>query len=146
MELNTKADVLKLVGDELRTTATELGVPFANNTGDKTIQKKIMETLGIADDKSEPDVDEQPEAKARPASKKVKIRINRDKDDKQPVPVAVNGRVIRIKRGEVVEVPEEYVNVLNDAVQVIMELEEDEHGKEQLVAKEVPAYNFSVLG
>jgi hypothetical protein len=60
--------------------------------------------------------------------------------------VAVNGRVIRIKRGEVVEVPEEYVNVLNDAVQVIMELEEDEHGKEQLVAKEVPAYNFSVLG
>lgn len=148
MELTKKSDVEQLQGTALREAADDLGVSYSDNTQDKTIRKKIMEMLGIADNVEEGGQQDDSPAETqtkRPFSEKVKINITRDKDDKQPVPVAVNGRVFRIARGVDVEVPKEVLSVLDDAIQVIMELEEDSQGKEHLVAKEVPAYNYRLV-
>lgn len=48
--------------------------------------------------------------------KKVSIKIPLlDKDDKEPVPVIINGYQYFIKKGERVEVPESVAKVLEDA-------------------------------
>lgn len=48
------------------------------------------------------------------ASKKVKITLPLTRAEKDDVYVAVNGKSLLIKRGEPVEVPEEYVEVLKN--------------------------------
>mgnify|MGYP000265330221 CR=1 FL=1 len=146
MELNNKSDVDQLSGEELREQAVALGIQFADNAQDKTIRKKIMDSLGIVDEDLAPSQSKlENSAPERPFSKQVTIIISRDKDDKQPVAVGVNGRVFRMKRGVEVTVPVEVLSVLDDAIQVTMELVEDEHGIEQMVASEVPAYNYRVV-
>jgi hypothetical protein len=54
------------------------------------------------------------------ASSKARFRImideGRDKSDPDPVPVGANGRVYQIKRMRKVDVPQEVVSILNDAV------------------------------
>ena len=139
MELS-KATLDQLSGESLREQADAVGVQYASNIGDDTLRKKIMDTLGIS---TEPDAAPAPAPEAeldeeKPFFKKVTIVINKDKDDKQPVPVAVNGRVFRIVRGEKVTVPIEVLNVLEDAIQVIKDPETEE-------LNEVPAYNYRVV-
>lgn len=46
------------------------------------------------------------------------VEEGRDENDMNPIYVGVNGRGYSIRRGEVVEVPAEVMNVLNDAVEV----------------------------
>jgi len=50
---------------------------------------------------------------------KIEIPIQPGAGGDEPVPVSVNGRVIFITRGEVVEVARKYVEVLDNAVQYI---------------------------
>lgn len=139
MELS-KATLDQLSGAELREQADAVGVQYASNIGDDTLRKKIMDTLGISSESnSSPSVEAaQGTSEDKPFSKKVTIVINKDKDDKQPVPVAVNGKVYRIVRGEKVTVPVEVLNVLEDAIQVIKDPETEE-------LSEVPAYNYRVV-
>ena len=139
MELS-KATLDQLSGAELREQADAVGVQYASNIGDDTLRKKIMDALGISSESnSSPSAEaEQDTSEDKPLSKKVTIVINKDKDDKQPVPVAVNGKVYRIVRGEKVTVPVEVLNVLEDAIQVIKDPETEE-------LSEVPAYNYRVV-
>lgn len=56
---------------------------------------------------------------ARSATKarfRIKIDEGRDKSDPDPVPVGANGRVYQIRRMREVDVPQEVVSILNDAV------------------------------
>lgn len=72
-------------------------------------------------------------------SKRQKIMIHKGEGDlgKLPVDVFVNGMGYTIKRGVAVEVPEEVVDVLKNAV-----MTEYENGE----AIEVPRFPFSIMG
>lgn len=61
---------------------------------------------------------------------------------KDPVVVGVNGVVARIKRGVVVEVPEEYVHALQNAQRV--QFDKDENGR-PINPIMVPTHPFSIM-
>ena len=61
---------------------------------------------------------------------------------KDPVVVGVNGVVARIERGKEVDVPEEYVHVLENALTV--QFEKDENGR-PINPTMVPTHPFSVI-
>lgn len=85
------------------------------------------------------------------ASSKKRFRIQldeaRDKTEAREVDVGVNGRTYKIKRGVPVDVPEEVVSVLNDAVAGRAESITDERtgiesGVEYVNARRFPFQNF----
>lgn len=136
-----------------KATATQLAT-FANITlgldvtfreGVNKIREK-MEAVGF--DKDEIEIEDAPaesQVKASavppaPEGKRRMVTINIPKQagpgGGRPVPVGVNGRVALIKRAEWVEVPEEYVGVLENAKTI--QYDKDENGSPcnpQLVPK-----------
>ncbi|WP_271270489.1 hypothetical protein [Aliamphritea hakodatensis] len=143
MELH---QIKSLSGEELKNQAKTLDINVTGNMKDETIQKKIIEKLGLTDD-SEGGVgkagnNESGKSADSGKERMVTVRIQGDKDNKQPVPVAVNGRVLRIKRNEDVQIPESFLEVLKNAKQ----LQYEENSKGELESSEVFSYQFSVLG
>lgn len=124
-----------LSGAELKEQAKVLGISLIGNPKDDTLRDKIREALGevpaaetVA---AAPVVDE--------TERMITIIIARSERDKQPVPIGVNGRVIRIKRGEQVTIPERFVHALRNAVQQIRDADSGE-------MRDVEAYPFQILG
>lgn len=80
------------------------------------------------------------------AAKRRHVRIiipnQNEPGGKDPVVVGVNGVVARIKRGVEVDVPEEYVHALENALKV--QYERDENGK-PINPIMVPTHPFSVI-
>jgi hypothetical protein len=116
--------------DELKEQAGVLDIAYAPNITDEKLREKIREALGET-----PQV-EAVEPIVAPAKSKGRMyrgQIHKDGKDKQPVPVAVNGHVWRIMRGETVTIPEAHYHVLQNAVQAVW----DDDAGEMI---EVPAY------
>lgn len=62
---------------------------------------------------------------------------------KDPVPVSVNGKAMLIPRGQEVEVPERYFEVLANALMDYYETDED--GNLVPIPRKIPRYQFNVL-
>lgn len=77
-----------------------------------------------------------------PADGKVRIVIQKTKEDTRDVFVQVNFKPYLIKRGVPVEVPPEVVEALNNAVQVTYVGERGPDGRIELTAQDTPSYPF----
>lgn len=124
---------------QLEEMAENLGVKFNANIKDDTLRARIAETLG---DTSQPATETDP-APAQldtetEKQKRFEIIIQKDGQDKQPVPVGVNGRNHVIKRGEKVIVAESVVHALTNAVQ-------HQYDPDNMEVMEVLSYPFTVL-
>lgn len=126
-----------------------LGLSIHHATGEEKIRAQIMacgaEEITVSD---EPKVVENLNPVVTiadiqaPKSEKVKILISRTDEagGDEPVPVGVNGRIMLIPRGEVVEIPEPYYEALKNAVYYRYEPLKD--GGMPTKPREVPAYPF----
>lgn len=131
--------------DELKEQAKILGITLQGNPSDDTIREKIREELDGSAPKANAQANTKPDAATdnsiavRKGEKRYTIKIHKDGKDKQPVPLACNGRVVRIKRGETVTIGAGLFESLKNAVQMV----KDEDSEEMT---EVPAYPYTVLG
>ncbi len=84
----------------------------------------------------------------RLSGKRVKIVIQKSQDKYaiDPVPLALNGHQITIRRGEKVDIPVEFLEVLELAVTTNYEQETLKDGSTAMVPREAPSYPFMVLG
>jgi len=111
-EINTEV----MTREELEATAKDLGLSFPHNAGDDTLRTKISTALGdTGNGESKPAA--KPAKKDEAGEKHYEIIIARHDQDKQPVPVGVNGKTWLIQRGEKVIVPKRVVDNLSNAVQ-----------------------------
>jgi hypothetical protein len=137
----TPEDIKALSGEDLRTQAKVLEIKFAANAGDRTIQDRMIESLGLSSDET----GEQKNKTVNVAKKSedvksemVTIVIATKEDDDQPVPVGLNGKVYRMIRGEKVTVPAGVVDILNNAKQMIRDRKTGED-------REILAYSFQTV-
>lgn len=128
-----------------------LGMTFPANTKPETIRAKVSaawtkEHILVSEADENP---KQTAPKAQPpkvngseAPEKVKIIISRTDEagGDEPVFVSVNGRGMLVPRGEEVEVPYPYFEVLNHAVKDVYEPLKD--GGINPIPRKVPAYPF----
>lgn len=125
--------------DKLKEQADMLGIEYRGNIGEDTLRNRIREVLGELPEGQEPSESQlEPIAPAR-GGKMVTIRIEESETDSQPVPVGLNGEIIRIRRGEDVKIPERFLGPLRDAKQ---QVQDPKTG----VWRTVQTYPFSVLG
>lgn len=120
--------------EELKKQADILQIKYASNIGEEALRKKLAEALGIVGD----DTDDQSGTDEQKTEKTVTVLIGKDPENKQPVPLGVNGRIIRVRRGEKVQIPAEFLDCLKNAVR----MEWDAEAEEMI---EVPAYNFQAF-
>lgn len=141
---------------ELEKIAVVLGVEAKDGEHHNQLRSRVAQALGGADEFLL-QVDEAPVAQvtapllkgeALPGVGKRKISIliaaSTEKGGERPIPVGVNGSVMWIPRGKKVDVPEPYVKVLRDAVQLHYEVDKD--GQIVGEPREVQAYPFSEFG
>ncbi len=77
---------------------------------------------------------------------RVKIIIQSSERDKGPVDVAINGYAFRIKRDEEVEVPEDVLKVLDNAIMKIYDQVKREDGEGmQLVERKVKRFPYTIV-
>lgn len=137
-EVNTKT----MNRQELESTAKDIGLSFPHNISDEKLRARIDEALGGAPVKGGSDIgaaaQTAPEAPAATAEKRYEIIIATHDQDKQAVPVGVNGKTWLIKRGEKVIVPECVVENLRNAVQF-------QYDPATMERTEVMSYPFQVL-
>jgi hypothetical protein len=137
-------------GPQMRAFAqSHLGMEFPSNMANEKVRAQIQ----AAWTKEEIDVEDPVEPPAKTAktlgdetvTEKVKLIINRTEDagGDEPVPIGVNGRVMLVPRGDIVEIPLTYFNVLKNAVKDIYESLPD--GGMNPVPRKVPAYPFQRL-
>lgn len=147
------SEVDTLSFDELKEQADVLGVKYAGNIGESTLREKLKVTLGeipateaAAEAPATPAApatneaaaaETAPEATAAP--KRVKIVIDENETDQQPVFVGLNGRSYVIKRGEEVSVPPGVVDILTNATM-------KKYNSKTMEARMVPRYPFRVVG
>jgi len=83
-----------------------------------------------------------------PAPKKLRIIVARSNEagGDEPVKCGVNGKAMLIPRGEPVDVPAPYVEVLENAIAFHYEQRDLGGGLTELVRREVPLYPFQILG
>lgn len=81
------------------------------------------------------------------SGKKVSIMIHKDHRPHavDPVPVSINGYQWTIRRGEVVEVPVELIEVLSNAKETHYEQVVDKDHAMSMVPREVLSYPFQVV-
>jgi hypothetical protein len=131
-----------------------LGLEIDRRFGADKLRALIAQTgysqpdIEVADVAEEPTPARIAQAEADAKRKKIKILIPNQEtpgstEGREPVPVGVNGRVVLIKRGVPVEVPEEYVHALQNANK--MQYDTGPNG-ELINPTMVPTYPFSVLG
>lgn len=109
---------------ELEQTAKDLSLSFAHNISDDKLREKINEALGdggstdnAAGDTTPSETQSSDSEQAEAPEKRYEILIATHDQDKQPVPIGVNGKTTLIQRGKKVIVPESVVEVLQNAVQ-----------------------------
>lgn len=81
------------------------------------------------------------------SGKKVKVMIHRSQDKfaVDPVPLSLNGHQITIKRGQEVEIPIEFIEVLDHAQETIYDQVTNQDHSVQLVPRVAHSYPFQVL-
>lgn len=81
-------------------------------------------------------------------AKRIRIMIHKSdrKDAVNPVPLSVNGYTITVVRGEVVEIPEHFLEVLENAVETHYSFMQDKQDPSILLKEErdAPSYPYSV--
>ena len=130
----SEVNLYNLSVDQLKEQARILGIVIKGNPSADTLRERIRKAVEI-----EPSAEQKAAAKEENPDRKknwVTIVINEDEEDQQPAFVGVNGKSYRIRRGEPVAVPPEVVEVLKNAMQVIM--------KQDGTVKRVPTYPFSI--
>lgn len=128
----------------------QLGIECNYRDGrDKILAK--MSSVGFNSEFIEAEAETAPEPKAaigavEPKGPRKMVRImiptQNEPGGKDPVVVGVNGRVARIMRGKPVDVPAEYVEVLNNANKLVYD--KDENGS-PINPQLVPTHPFSIL-
>jgi len=101
--------------------------------------------LGKQDGEDSPKAEAKaPVAEKPKGQKKIRIMINQQEgpDGKFDVSLGVNGKVLLIKRGAEVEIPEEYFFVLRDAK--IDQLVRNPGEEEQIIT--IARYSYNILG
>ena len=98
----------------LKAQADELGITYANNIGEDTLQKKIDEALGNFDGSDTPELTKDT---ASQPDDNVTVRLQEDETNKHDLPLGVNGKTYLLKRGEDVSVPRDVYEVLKDCVE-----------------------------
>lgn len=78
-------------------------------------------------------------------TKKVKIKILAQDNDNGDVHLFVNGKNVLIKRGEPVEIGEEYIEVLNNAVITTVVHDFDANGKKTERTLQIQRFPYQVL-
>lgn len=143
-------------GPQMRAFAEAyLGMTFRHNEANEKVRASIAEAwqkdeiIVNEPDAQEPLVGSPPrQATAEQAAKssdKVRIIIQRSEEagGDEPVPVGVNGKVMLVPRGEPVEIPRPYFEVLQHAVKHVYE--QLAEGGINPIPRQVPAYPFQVL-
>jgi hypothetical protein len=92
---------------ELLEKAIALGLEAEESESPQSLQAKIKAATGEDTPKG---------SSLKPKKGFKRIIIHEQKDDQRPVPVAVNGKAWLIKRGEMVEVPDYIVHVLENTI------------------------------
>lgn len=137
--------------DQLRTFALSyLGMTFPGNTQAETMRAKIgyawsKDHILLADPVDE-GVQVPPKLAEQEGPKdKVRVIIQRTEDagGDEPVPLSVNGRAMLVPRGEPVDIPREYFEVLEHAVTHRYEALRD--GGISSVPREIPLYPHQVV-
>lgn len=127
--------------------AVRFGLDVNHRMGADAIRAKLSMTGFTGDEievKDPEPVAETVKAAGAVARKLIPILIptQNEPGGKDPVVVGVNGVVARIKRGVVVEVPEEYVHALQNAQRV--QFDKDENGR-PINPIMVPTHPFSIM-
>lgn len=147
-----KIQIAQASKEQLRAFAeTHLGIVMPPDAKTETLRAKVAaawnkDEIVIQDDAP---ASTQPDRRAAPISApdgKVKLIIQRTDDagGDEPVPVGVNGRVMLVPRGEEVEIPKPYFEVLKNAVKHIYEPLKD--GGMNPIPRKVPMYPYQQLG
>lgn len=148
-----KIPIAQASKEQLRTFAeTHLGIVMPPDAKTETLRAKVAAAWNKDEIVIQEDAPSQPQtggSRAVPASApngKVKLIIQRTDDagGDEPVPVGVNGRVMLIPRGEEVEIPKPYFEVLKNAVKHIYEPLKD--GGMNPIPRKVAMYPYQVLG
>jgi hypothetical protein len=128
----SEINVSEMSREDLETTAADLGIEFRSNITDAKLAERIRTHLG----EPTPEITEGPDLTTK-GEIKYEISIAQDSQDKQPVPVSVNGYNYVIKRGQKVTVPAAVVEVLDHAVQYV-------YDPSNMERQEVHAYPFQI--
>jgi len=141
----SELNVNDLHGDELKKQAEVLDIQFAHNISDEKLREKVREALGQSPSgegsSGAGDIDPEPKPEATKKTKRYKIKIHKDGKDKQPVPLACNGKVVRVMRGHAVTISEGHYNSLKNAIKVV----QTQNEKGEMEQEEVQSYPFEVL-
>lgn len=138
--------------EQLRTFAeTHLGISLPQGAKIETLRAKVAAAWNKDEIIIQSDAQNQAQSEGRraaPASAsngKVKLIIQRTDDagGDEPVPVGVNGRVMLVPRGEEVEIPKSYFEVLKNAVKHIYEPLKD--GGMNPIPRKVAMYPYQVI-
>jgi hypothetical protein len=117
--------------------------------GAKIVQiRALLQQAGYTKDTIEVDDDvlvpaTKPEAAAASGKTKIIVATQEGPGGDRPIFVSVNDRPMYVPRGEVVEIPNEFVHVLSNAKQIVYEAT-DAQGLGR--AREVLTYPFQIVG
>lgn len=131
----TEQELLKATKVQLMEVAQSMGLDVKARDSVDTVRELVAGALGIVIE-SKPQPAESKEGEQSKQSK-VWLKIDKSKEDKHPVPIGVNGKFIAVERGQWVEVKREYVEVLRNALQKIIDPATGE-------ITEVPAYPHQI--
>lgn len=134
----TPQEIQALTGEELRAQAKIFDVSLKGNPGDKLIQERLIEALGLSNEEEPSDKSNSNKDVSLGKQKNITIVIATKEDDDQPVPVGLNGKVYRMVRGEEVTVPKGVADILSNAKQIVRD---KKTGKD----REVLAYPFQIV-
>lgn len=127
----TEQELLKATKVQLMEVAQSMGLDVKERDRVDTVRELVAGALGIV-------IESKPaESKREDEQSKVWLKIDKSKEDKHPVPIGVNGEFIAVERGQWVEVKREYVEVLRNALQKIIDPATGE-------ITEVPAYPHQI--
>lgn len=104
-----------LTAAELKEQLDALEVEYNAKAGAETLRKKLKDALG-EDDNSDT-------APVAAKSDMVEINFSKDKDNKQPIFIGVNGKSYRIRRGEWVPIPRILLPTIENIKKDIMDPE-----------------------
>ncbi len=124
--------------EELEATASDLGLSFPHNISDDKLRTKINESLGDALASADATAEATDITNKSVTEKRFEIIITRHDQDKQPVPVGINGKTYLIQRGQKVIVPRPVVIALENAVQ-------HHYDPDTMERSDVQSYPFQIV-
>jgi len=133
-EINTKT----MNREELEAAATDLDLQFPHNISDGKLRVKIDEALGDTSASKGDATGATDMTDESTPEKRFEIIIATHDQDKQPVPVGVNGKIWLIQRGKKVIVPASVIGVLNTATQY-------QYDPQTMERSEVQSYPFQIV-